>query len=240
VVLFADCFVSSFEPWIAEAAVKVLEAMGYRVVIPRESVCCGRTAISAGVLQHARQQVEGAAGHLARAVEESDAIAVVVLEPSCLSAIQEEWLELRTDLDPTMGEKLAALSCSLERFLLDKSGKHPREPRFQGSAVPHVVHPHCHAKVSREEIGDAMDLLGFEHVRVLDNGCCGMAGSFGYMKQTEAISRTIAEQSLGTFLKQECDAVVVAPGTSCRHQIHDCFGRKAYHPAEIVARSLAL
>jgi Fe-S oxidoreductase len=239
VVLFPDCFASSFEPWIAEAAQRTLSAIGYRVVVPSGSWCCGRTALSCGVLKEARLSIERTASELFQAVKASDALAVIVLEPSCLSAIQEEWLELKTDLDPAVANELAERACSLEHFLLEHAGKHPHAVEPRSNDVLHVVHPHCHAKVVREELGLALRLLGVERVEVLDNGCCGMAGAFGYMKKTEPLSRTIAQQSLGPAMNGLEDAILVAPGTSCRHQVADCFGRRALHPAEVAALAIA-
>jgi len=239
VILFADCFVSAFEPWIADSARTLLGRLGYRVLIPEEDVCCGRTAVSAGVLDVAREQVERSAGVLSRAIDAHDAIAVIVLEPSCLSAIKEEWRELRSALDPQHAQRLAEASCSIERFLVQRAGQHPRTVGYTGSTTRHIIHPHCHAKVEGPVLQEALGLMGIEQVSVLDSGCCGMAGAFGYMKETEELSRTIARQSLQVCLEDADDALVLAPGTSCRHQIMDCFGRRAYHPAEIAARALS-
>lgn len=230
VLLFPDCFTRSFEPHIAEAAVAVLRALGYQVVIPSGQHCCGRTAISAGVLEEARTQIEATAASLAS----HDVTAIIVLEPSCLSAIKEEWQELKTSVDRRTMAALAEKSCSIEAFV----AAHPKPIEGPPLASRVVVHAHCHAKLGGRVIVESLERIGYKNVELLDSGCCGMAGSFGYMKATEGLSRAIAVDSLGEAMAARGEAVVVAAGTSCRHQLHDCFGVTAVHPAQLVASTI--
>jgi Fe-S oxidoreductase len=131
---------------------------------------------------------------------------------------------------------LASKACSIETFIVE----HPRDIEVTPSEKPHVVHAHCHAKVELHVIGDALGRLGISEVSMLDSGCCGMAGSFGYMKATDELSRAIAENSLGEAMGSLDGATLVAAGTSCRHQIADCFGVQALHPAEVAWSAVAL
>ena len=238
VLLYPDCFTNSFEPHIGVAAVHALEAPGYRVVVPASMGCCGRPAISTGQLQKARTQVEGAATAIAEAIDEHDPLAVIVLEPSCLSAMHDEWRELKTGLDRTLVDRVAERACSFEGFLVDRRSHHPHPPSGFASDTLHIVHPHCHAKVDRAILGEGLAMLGLGRVDVLDSGCCGMAGGFGYMAKNELLSRRIAGDSLAVAADQLRGAVLVAPGTSCRHQIADVYGQPAKHPAEIAAEIL--
>ena len=238
VLLYPDCFTSSFEPGIGVAAVDALQALGYRVVVPAPLGCCGRPAISTGQLRTARSQVEQTATALGRAVDDHDPLAVIVLEPSCLSAMHDEWRELKTGLDRQLVDRLAGLACSFERFLVDRRADHPNPPGGFESDTLHIVHPHCHAKVDRSILGEGLELLGLRRVDVLDSGCCGMAGGFGYLAENESLSRRIAGDSLAVAADRIRGAVLVAPGTSCRHQITDVYGQTVRHPVEIAAAIL--
>ena len=230
VLLFPDCFTRSFDPHIAEAAVTVLTALGYETVIPEGAHCCGRTAISAGVLDEARTQIEATAASLAS----HDVAAIIVLEPSCLSAIKEEWQELKTSVDRRTMAALAEKSCSLETFI----AQHPRAIDVPTIETPVVVHAHCHAKLDGPVTVEALRRLGYQNVELVDSGCCGMAGSFGYMRATDGLSRAIAEDSLGKAMGSRGEAVVVAAGTSCRHQLSDCFDVAAVHPAQLAGSTI--
>ncbi|MCH2162426.1 MAG: FAD-binding oxidoreductase [Phycisphaerales bacterium] len=235
VMLFPDCFTTSFEPRIGIAAVQALEALGYQVEVPAPFGCCGRPAISTGQLETARGQVEKTATSLARAIDAHDPVAVIVLEPSCLSAIHDEWRELKTSLDRAVVESLAERTCSFEQFVVDRGSLHPDPPTAVDEDTRYVVHPHCHAKVDRAVLAQGLEILGLRQVDILDSGCCGMAGGFGYLAKNESLSRRIAGDSLAEPLDQLHGAVLVAPGTSCRHQVADCHGQAAVHPVEVAA-----
>ena len=113
----------------------------------------------------------------------------------------------------------------------------PRRPELQPPAGV-VVHPHCHAKVRRSEFTRLFERMGCADAEVLDSGCCGLAGSFGYQAEHAGMSRRIFHQSLGDRLAESTPDLLVAAGTSCRHQCHDLGGLEAVHPATFLARSL--
>lgn len=237
VAVLEDCFTSALEPGILEDAARVLDAFGWRVErVPLEG-CCGRPQISSGLLEEARRLVKGSAVALDRRLIDCDAVGLVVLEPSCLSALREEWLELDTDVDVGMLERIATSADSIEGFLGRTWSSHPRTPAIE---LPEGlrVHQHCHAKLARHDVASLLERLGAEGAEVLDSGCCGLAGSFGHLAENAALSRRIYAQSLGDRLSADAVEDLVAAGTSCRQQCHDVDARIASHPATMLAASL--
>ncbi len=242
VVLYTDCFTTYNEPGIGLATVRVLRAFGYRVVLP-DVGCCGRAAISTGLLDQARGDASRTAANLVRAVEEHGAVGVAVCEPSCLSAIKDDWLSLKLRVPADALKRLAGMSFMPEDFLDRRWDQHPVRPKFRSARPSGVVlHGHCHQKALWGTETSARFLRRLPGVggalRVLDTGCCGMAGSFGYTADRYELSMRIGELTLFPVLRDSPGAVVVAPGTSCRHQIHDGVQRKAMHPMELAAALL--
>ena len=238
VAILEDCFTSSLEPGILEDAAVVLDAFGWRVERLALVGCCGRPQVSSGLLEEARALVEASAESLRDDLRRCEAEALVVLEPSCLSALKEEWRELVTSVHQEVTETIASRSTSLEGFLDHEWERHPRRP---SARVPDgvVVHPHCHAKTARGSTSSLLRRLGASDAEVLDSGCCGLAGSFGYRRENIELSREIFHQSLGERLDRERPEVLVAEGTSCRHQCRDLANVEATHPARLLARALA-
>ncbi|MDA1025335.1 MAG: FAD-binding and (Fe-S)-binding domain-containing protein [Planctomycetota bacterium] len=237
VLLLGDCFSTSLEPGLQDDAERVLDAFGYRVRRTSLVGCCGRPQISAGLLGEARSLVEQSAGPLASELESSGAIAMIMLEPSCLSAIHEEWRELESSVPSATARRLAEETTSIEMFLEQRWDTHPRCPRV---SLPDsiTVHPHCHAKVDRGVFGRLLDRLGAVDAEVLDSGCCGLAGSFGYVAENAELSRRIFEQSLGDTVDRSEAGPLVAAGTSCRHQCNDLAEVCAIHPATLIAQAM--
>src|SRR5205823_1157919 len=197
--------------------------------------CCGRVAISKGFLQHAKSLVLETAPALAKRV--ADGTPILGLEPSCLLTLADEW----TELMPGMETRAIASSAHLADAWLAKQIKDgrctlPLKPRTEQC----VVHGHCHQKALVGVGGTtaALKLVPGLDVTALDTGCCGMAGSFGFEKEHYDLSVKIAEASLLPALRADPAATVVAPGTSCRHQIRDLDGRRALHPLEVIAEQL--
>lgn len=241
VVLFADCFTTYNEPHIGRAAINVLEAFGYRVALP-DAGCCGRTFLSTGMLDRAQEVCRASASALLDAVRREEAIAVVACEPSCLSAIKDEWLELDLGMDIGTLRDFASKSFLVEQFIEANWEQHPKSPAAsQVSSSPVVLHGHCHQKALWGVDSSAKilrRLLG-NQLTVLDSGCCGMAGQFGYARDHYELSMKIGEQSLFAQLRESPASIVCAPGTSCRQQVHDGMnGRKAKHPIEIIDAAL--
>jgi Fe-S oxidoreductase len=243
VALFGDCFTMYNEPRIGLAARRVLEAFGYRVRLLNAG-CCGRAMISTGLLPEAIATVDAALENLAGAARDPAVAAIVVCEPSCLSAIKDDWLQLRLRTGMELRKQVAAKSFLVEEFLEGAWVDHPRRPSFattQGDR-PVLLHGHCHQKAlwGSETSAAALRRVFGSAVRVLDSGCCGMAGSFGYAAHRYAVSMKIGELSLFPAVREGVPgAAVVAPGTSCRHQIRDGTGVEALHPVELLAGALA-
>jgi FAD/FMN-containing dehydrogenase/Fe-S oxidoreductase len=244
VVLFPDTFADYNEPQIARAAVKVLEAAGYHVILPTKRVCCGRPQISKGLLPEvkalAKQQLDALGPYAAAGIP------IVGLEPSCLLSFRDEYPDL---LDDPRAEVLAAHAFLFDEFLAreiaDGRAKNPFSSVLgdggTARATPYLLHGHCHQKALVGS-GHALALLHMipgAVVREVDSGCCGMAGSFGYEAEHFEISRKIGERALLPAVRAlPPEAEVVAMGTSCRHQIVDLAGRKARHLAEVLADAL--
>jgi FAD/FMN-containing dehydrogenase/Fe-S oxidoreductase len=242
VVLFGDCFTMFNEPGIGMATARVLNAFGYAVRLA-DVGCCGRPAVSVGLLDSASRSLPGVIDRLADAAKRYDAKAVLVCEPSCLSAMTDEWRKLRAlaDRQQTIAG-IDALADLPERFLAERFDDHPRRPAFHRPAGLAALHAHCHQKAlwGAESSAELLRrVAGPAKVRVLDTGCCGMAGSFGYTADRYDVSMKIGELDLFPKVAQLAgDDTLIAPGTSCRHQVHDGTGRTALHPMEYVASLL--
>jgi FAD/FMN-containing dehydrogenase/Fe-S oxidoreductase len=240
VILFPDCFTMYNEPRIGQAAIELLEAFGYRVVLPRLG-CCGRSLISTGMLAEASRECHATAEGLLAAVERERAVAVVGCEPSCMSAIRDDWLELRMGVDRARLGELAARSYLVEEFLDRRWDAHPARPARPDFPLGQVaLHAHCHQKALWGAESSAALLRRYfgADLEVLQTGCCGMAGSFGFTEDRYDLSMRIAELGILPALRARPDATACAPGTSCRHQVHDGAGREALHPVELLARVL--
>lgn len=249
VIIFADCFTAFNEPQAGLALVRLLDRLGYEVQVP-DVGCCGRALMSMGLLAQAKRTIEKTRTALAQAVfrdgaaSASEVRAILFLEPSCLSAVQDDWPSLKLTGDPKFTRTLASKAMAAEDFLDKFWDQHPCPIRApEASSLPRVVfHGHCHQRALGGPLsGTAMlrRVLG-EKLTILDSGCCGMAGSFGYTEAHYDLSMKIGELSVfGPVRAAGPDAVIVAPGTSCRHQILDGTGRTAEHPLVLLERLLA-
>lgn len=230
VVLLDDCFTTFQEPQIGRAAVTLLERAGFTVELA--GICCGRAMISKGFLTDARRLAREGIAKLERYA--AAGIPVLGLEPSCILTLADEWPELV----PGRAAKEVAAAVELADAWLARQmsdgGVSLELPRGSGKAL---LHPHCHQRALVGVAGSvqALRLLPGLNVTVLDAGCCGMAGAFGYEKAHYDLSVRIANLALVPALNADPTAVVVATGTSCRHQIRDLTGRTALHPLEVLA-----
>jgi Fe-S oxidoreductase/FAD/FMN-containing dehydrogenase len=243
VVLFPDTFADYNEPEIARAAVKVLEAAGYHVILPTKRVCCGRPMISKGLLTEAKSLLHAqldALGPYAAA-----GIPIIGLEPSCILTFRDELPDL---IDDPRTKILAAHTFLFDEFLAKelRAGTatlsfRVADQRSSSRSAQYLLHGHCHQKALIGS-GSALELLRRipnAKVQEVDSGCCGMAGSFGYEAEHYAISQAIGERALFPAVRSlDPQAQVVAMGTSCRQQISDSTGRQARHLAEILADAL--
>jgi Fe-S oxidoreductase len=230
VILLDDCFTTFNEPDIGKAAVRVLEKAGCEVELAGLTCCC-RPMISKGFLREARDLVRVQAAILAKRLD--DGVPILGLEPSCLFALADEW----TELVPGANTKRIARASHLAQDWLGKQVETGRcELPLSPLQEKCVLHCHCHQKALVGTSGTAasLRLIPELEVSVLDTGCCGMAGSFGFEKEHYDLSVKIAGQSLLRALGAAPNAIIAAPGTSCRHQILDLAGRRAIHPMEIL------
>jgi FAD/FMN-containing dehydrogenase/Fe-S oxidoreductase len=234
VLLLDDCFTTFNEPQIGKAAVSVLEHAGYKVELAGLT-CCGRPMISKGFLHQARELIRVQVGKLARRV--ADGTPLLGLEPSCLLTLADEWTEL---LPGKATQAVAAAAELADSFLAGQVSAGRCHLPLSPGAETCLLHGHCHQKSLRGVSGTvaALRLVPGLEPTVLDAGCCGMAGSFGFEKEHYDLSVAIGKMALAPALAAEPEAIVVAPGTSCRHQIKDLTGRHALHPLEVLAATL--
>jgi Fe-S oxidoreductase len=242
VVLFADTFNRYFEPENLHAAMKVLQAAGCRIEVAapsggsRRPLCCGRTFLAVGRVDEARREAERTIATLAPLAARG--LPIIGLEPSCIFTFRDEIPALMRD-DRT--RPIADRAVLLEEFLAREAGSGrltlPLKPR-PGRAL---LHGHCHQKAfgSMGAVEAALQLIPDLQVETIESSCCGMAGSFGYHAETIDVSLAMGELTLlPAVRKAPADTVVVADGTSCRHQIKDGAGREAVHVARLLADSL--
>jgi Fe-S oxidoreductase len=233
VLLFVDTFTNHYDPEIGIAALDVLRAAGHRPGLA-SNVCCGRPQISKGLLADAREL----ASRNTRLLYESAAAGtpLVFCEPSCLSAIREDAPALLSGETRRKAAAVAAASVSFEEI----AGRADLPLRAGPPTV--LLHGHCHQK-SMGLVAPAQALLAKvpgTTVTTLDAGCCGMAGSFGYDRRHYDVSQAIGERKLFPAVRGKAPgAVVVAAGTSCRHQVLDFTGERALHPAVLLRSLLA-
>jgi Fe-S oxidoreductase len=241
IVLFADTFNRAYERENLDAALRVLVAGGYRVHVPKPAdggrpLCCGRTFLSAGLVDHARTELDRLVATYAPFALRG--VPIVGLEPSCLLTLRDELLSLRSD---DIAKTISAQALLFEEFLVHEAqAGHLRLP-LGAVAGKALVHGHCHQKSfgAFKAVEQALRLVPDLNVETIESSCCGMAGAFGYGADTYQASMEMAELSLLPAVRRADDAtLIVADGTSCRHQIKDGAGRGALHVARVLAMSL--
>jgi FAD/FMN-containing dehydrogenase/Fe-S oxidoreductase len=242
VVLFADTFNNYFESENAKAALRVLEAAGYQVHIASAKnetrpLCCGRTYLSAGLVDEARREAQRTIEALLPFVERG--VPVIGLEPSCLLTMRDEFLSYGLG---GAAKTLAANAMLFEEFLARevKAGQLnlKLKPLPQKTAL---LHGHCHQKAfdAVKPVQVVLGLIPELEVKLIETSCCGMAGSFGYEATHYDISMKMAELSLLPAIRSAGpDTLIVADGTSCRHQIADGADRAALHVARVLEKAL--
>ena len=240
VVLFADTFDNSFEPENLAAARRVLQAGGYTVTVlvgdDGRPLCCGRTYLSAGMVEHARDEAQRTLDALLPHVRAG--AAVVGLEPSCLLGLRDEFLVL--DLGEGAKE-LAPASFLFEEFIAREANAGRFTLDFKPLPRTALLHGHCHQKAFgvMSDVHAALARVPGLKVQAIESSCCGMAGSFGYEAAHQDVSMAMAEVSLlPAVRKAPADALVVADGTSCRQQIQHGAQRAALHVARVLEMAL--
>ena len=244
-VLFVDTFNGYFESENALAALKVLQAAGYTVHVASKSapdgkaLCCGRTYLASGMVDHAKAKATELVNALLPFAAKG--IAIVGLEPSCLLTLRDETL--------VMGLGDAAQTVSRHALLFEEFLAHEAaagqldalKQKLKPTTQPILLHGHCHQKAfgAVSPIMDVLRLIPGAQPELIESSCCGMAGSFGYEAAHYDVSMQMAELSLLPAVRQQPLSIVVADGTSCRHQIRDGAAREAVHVSALLARQLA-
>ncbi|KVS41520.1 dimethylmenaquinone methyltransferase [Burkholderia ubonensis] len=232
VILWVDTFNEHFSPDIAAAAVDVLSALGYDVTLPKKRLCCGRPLYDYGLLDEARALLRTAVDELADEI--GAGVPVVGLEPGCLSVFKDELLKQLPD-EP-LAKRLAAQTFLFSDFVAQAEFAWPRLD------ADVIVHGHCHQKSLFGMQGETalLDKLGVRW-KLLDTGCCGMSGSFGFNEDHYDLSMKIGEGKLLPLVRQaSADAIVVTNGFSCREQIEQGAGRTPLHIAQLAKRALGV
>ncbi|MBA3722614.1 MAG: FAD-binding protein [Parachlamydiaceae bacterium] len=239
VVLFNDTFTEYNDPQIGQAAVRILNELGYEVITPQWT-CCGRPMISKGLLKQARNQAEKIISLLLPYAKKH--IPIIGLEPSCILTIKDDFVGLVSEDFRKDAHTIHSNCFTLDEFLARHLEKMPFPDHFRSENKKIKVHGHCHQKalVGMESTLKVLrSIPGFD-VKEIDSGCCGMAGSFGYEKEHFDISMQMGELKLFPAVRSsEEETIINANGTSCRHQINDGTGRKALHLAEILLQTFS-
>jgi len=245
VVLFVDTFNGYFEAGNAASALKVLQAAGYTVHVATKTgadgrhLCCGRTYLSVGMVEQARARARELLDALLPLAERG--IPIVGLEPSCLLTLRDELLVLGLG---AAARTVAAQALLFEEFLAreERAGRlEALKRQLRPLQQPLLVHGHCHQKAF-DAVSPLLQVLSWlpgAKPELIESSCCGMAGAFGYEAAHYDVSMQMAELSLLPAVRARPEALVVADGTSCRHQIADGAQRQAVHVASLLAAQLA-
>ena len=241
VVLFADTFNRAFEGENLDAALRVLVAAGYRVHLPKPAdggrpLCCGRTFLSSGLVDHARSELDRLVTTYAPFALRG--VPIIGLEPSCLLTLRDELLSLRSD---DTAKAVSAQALLFEEFLVREAEAGRLRLPLGPVAAKALVHGHCHQKSfgAFKPVEQVLRLIPDLNVELIESSCCGMAGAFGYGADTYQTSIDMAELSLLPAVRRaEAATLVVADGTSCRHQIAEGTTREALHVARVLQMSL--
>jgi len=233
VILWPDTWSNHFHPEVAEAAVEVLEAAGWQVVVPAAALCCGRPLYDHGMLDLARRQLRQILAALAEEI--AAGTSVVGLEPSCVSVFRDELCNLFPEDEAA--RRLAGQTFLLSELLVQKAGEW-RPPTLRRKAL---VQGHCHhqALFRLDDEEEVLRRLGLD-ASILDSGCCGMAGAFGFEAGLRYdVSIAVGERGLLPAVRAAAaETLLIADGFSCREQIAQTTGRRALHLAQVLQMAL--
>ena len=223
----------------------VLQAAGYTVHVAAKGgagaghLCCGRTYLASGLVDQAKDKAREVVASLLPFAQKG--LAIVGLEPSCLLTLRDEMLVMGLGEAP---QQIAAQAMLFEEFLVREAKAgwlDGLKAKIKPIERPVLLHGHCHQKAfgAVPPILEVLRMIPGAQPQLIESSCCGMAGSFGYEAAHHAVSMQMAEAALLPAIRQQPDAVVVADGTSCRHQIADGTARTAIHAARLLAQQLA-
>ena len=240
-VLFADTFNRHFEPENLRAASKVLEVAGVPLAVAKapageRPLCCGRTFLSAGLIEEAKLEAQRLVTALLPYAKQG--VPIIGLEPSCLLTLRDEIPALLPGPDT---ELLARYAVMLEEFIADQDTNPDFDLPLASPAPKVLLHGHCHQKALgvMSSIEKTLARLPDTEVEVVETSCCGMAGAFGYGVETHEVSRKMAELDLVPAVNEaDNETLIVADGTSCRHQVADLTDKKPIHIARLLEQAL--
>jgi FAD/FMN-containing dehydrogenase/Fe-S oxidoreductase len=235
VILFDDTFLNFNEPGIGRAAVHVLEAAGFRVRLV-DKRCCGRPAISKGLLDKAKSLARHNLAILAPYARRG--IPIVGLEPSCVSALIDDYRDLLPGVD---AEIVAQMTLTIDAFLVKLADEGRLHLNFDGKPRQILFHGHCHQKalMGTDTLKRVLSLIPNTQVSEIQSGCCGVAGSFGYEAEHYEVSLKIGEDRLLPAVREaSTETLIAASGTSCREQITHGTNRTPLHPIQILFDAL--
>lgn len=239
VYLFCDEFTNYNDTEIGIKAIQLLEKLGYEVIIPVH-LESGRTWLSKGLVRQAKQIANENIQLLSELITEQTPL--IGIEPSAILTFRDEYVDLAEDHLLETAKTLSQNTFLIDEFIANEITKgNISKDVFTKEKRTIQLHGHCQQK-SWNIVATSVNMLSFPAnytVQTIPSGCCGMAGSFGFEKEHYETSMQIGELVLlPTVRKQPADVIIAAPGTSCRHQIHDGTGRKALHPIEIMFEAL--
>jgi FAD/FMN-containing dehydrogenase/Fe-S oxidoreductase len=236
VIFFHDTFTEHNDPQIGRAAIKILGAAGFDPIVLPDKVCCGRPAVSKGLLEEAlklaRHNIKLLAPYARRAIP------IIGVEPSCMTMLVDEYLDL---VPGEEAEIVAANAMTIDTFLVREVERGGLNLTFDDAPRHILFHGHCQQKSTfgTESTLQMLEMIPNCIVEEVDSGCCGMAGSFGYEKEHYELSIQLAEMSLAPAVRAASqDTIICATGTSCRDQILHTTQRRALHPIEVLAEAL--
>ena len=235
VILFNDTFMTYNYPDIGISTVALLEAAGFEVVLP-EKKCCGRPFLSKGMLKQARDCAQFNVEKLFPLVEQG--YQIVGCEPSCILTFRDEYPDLLKD---SRVQAVAENSFLIEEFVLQQQHQNSLDLSFKSAEKKFLLHGHCHLKalVGLEPTLNMLRLIPNAEVEVVDSGCCGMAGAFGFEKEHYQISMAMGRRRLFEAVDAKDENwQIVAPGVSCRQQIEHGTGKVTLHPVEVLTEHL--
>jgi len=240
IYLFCDEFTNYNDTQIGITAIQLLERLGYEVVIPRHEES-GRTWLSKGLIRKAKKIAHQNIIQLQSVITGTSPL--IGIEPSAVLTFRDEYIDLADDDMLAAAKKLSANVFLIDEFLASEIEKgYITETSFTKEKRTILLHGHCQQK-ALSSVAASVKLLSLPQnytVETIPSGCCGMAGSFGYEKEHYDLSMKIGELVLFPAVrKQAAEAIIAAPGTSCRHQIKDGTGKKALHPIEVLYQALA-
>jgi FAD/FMN-containing dehydrogenase/Fe-S oxidoreductase len=228
VILWVDTFNNYFHSEVAQATVEVLEYLGFEVMLPKASLCCGRPLYDYGMLERAKKLLKKILSTMKEEIENGTPI--IGLEPSCVAVFRDELVNLfPSDLD---AQRLKGQTYLFSEFLV----KYAKDFRFKPLNRKALVQGHCHHKsiLKFDDEKEILQRLGLDF-KILDSGCCGMAGGFGFEKHHYNVSMQVGERVLIPAIRNSSsDTLIIANGFSCREQIIQATGREVLHLAQVV------